>query len=220
MSFDDSMESTEFLWYDKSYEALLYEGWDQEFAELIHSEVCNKYELLPLPTKSKSLETFRVGVLCQGLKLAKEIEQYFIFRVKQYNDENKDKSGFIPMEIHSFTCIERNIPDNDDAYWSAFTPERAGKGSAIEFLRKRLQLKESNIICMGDSGNDISMLGIDGYNSVIMGNSAKELLDFYEQRTKGKGKGNNNVNMIKTTKPKTLGVIEGLQFYGPKLLNK
>ena len=217
MSFDDSMDSTEFLWYDKSYQALLSEGWDQQFAELIHGEVCNKYELLKLPPKSISVETFRIGVLCQGQKLAKEIEQYYIRRVNEYNQSNKDKSGFIPMEIHSFTCIERNIADNNNAYWSAFTPQRAGKGSAIEFLRKRLHLKENDIICMGDSGNDISMLGIDGYNSVIMQNSSQELLNFYEQKTNG---GDNNDKMIKTTKPNTLGVIQGLQFYGPKLLNK
>lgn len=215
MSFDDTMDTTNFLWYDRSYEALLSEGWDQEFAELVHKEVSTKYQLLPLPPKSKSCESFRIGVLCQGLKLAKEIEQYYIKRVNEYNEENKNKSGFNRMEIHTFTCVERNLKDNDEAYWSAFTPEKAGKGSAIEFLRRRLHLQTNKIICMGDSGNDISMLGIDGYNSVIMENSSQELLNFYKQKTKGNGNGD---KMMKTTKPKTLGVIEGLQFYGPRLL--
>ena len=213
MSFDDRMDGTEFLWYDRSYEAALSEGWDQQFAEQIHDEVSKKFNLLKLPPKSKSLEPFRVGVLCEGQKLAKEIEQYYIKRVKEYNVENKNKSGFIAMEIHSFTCIERNMKENDNAYWSAFTPEKAGKGSAIEFLRGRLHLKENDIICMGDSGNDISMLGIDGYNSVIMANASQELLSFYEKKSNG-----NNDKMIKTKQPKTLGVIEGLQFYGPRLL--
>eukprot|EP01083_Nonionella_stella_P142957 443324_1 len=93
------------------------------------------------------------------------------------------------MVIHSFTCLERTMEQYNDAYWSVFTPERAGKGQAIEFLKRRLHLKESDIICCGDSGNDISMLSIDGINSVIVANASQELLDFYATKKENKHTG-------------------------------
>ena len=169
---------------------------------------------MELPSKWKSLEPFRVGVLCQGQEMAKQIEKYYIERVNEYNLENKDKYGFIPIEIHTFQCIERHLTNNTDAYWSTFTPSKAGKGSGVEFIRKRLGLNENDIICMGDSGNDISMLGIHGYNSVVMANASQALIEFYEENN------NENNKLIKTKQSKTLGVIEGLQFYGPGLLKK
>lgn len=37
-------------------------------------------------------------------------------------------------------------------------PGRAGKGSATEYLRKKLGVPNEKTIVAGDSGNDISML--------------------------------------------------------------
>eukprot|EP01084_Bolivina_argentea_P130687 230705_1 len=208
MSFDDTMESMDFLWNDTSWQATLEEGWNQSLAENIYNEVKNKYELLAMPPGSKEIESFRIGILIDGHEMAKEIEQLFIKRVNEYNYKNKNKNGFVAMNIHTFTCVERYT---HNAYWSAFTPLKAGKGAAIEFLRKRLMVLNRNVICCGDSGNDISMLKIDGYNSVIVSNSSTELLNFYDDNK-------NKLNIIKTNEPKTLGVIEGLQYYGVGLL--
>ena len=207
MSLDDTLDHDEFVWADTLWEETLSEGWNQDFAAQLFEEICGEFDILPLPPGSHALELFRVGPLVQGQDQAKAVEQYFIRRVIEYNKEHPHE----PMMIHTFTCVERNIGDGN-AYWSAMTPEKAGKGSAVEFIRKRLGMQRERVICMGDSGNDISMLGIEGYRSVVMANSSQELLDFYEQR---KGK-----EMIKTKASKTLGVIEGLECFGPAILRR
>ena len=208
MSLDDSLDHDEFVWPDGLWEETLSEGWNQDFAARLHEEVSSKFSVLPMPSGSKSLEQFRIGMLVDGQKRAKEMEQYFIRRVKEYNVEHPDH----PMMIHTFTCVER-VAGDGNWYWSAMTPERAGKGLAVEFLRKRLKADRDHVICMGDSGNDISMLGIEGYRSVVMANSSPELLNFHAQRK-------DDGNMIKTKLPKTLGVIEGLERFGPRILRQ
>eukprot|EP01084_Bolivina_argentea_P130686 230704_1 len=207
LSFNDAMNTKQFIWYDSSWEAVLTEGWNKDLSAQILDEIHEKFILEPFP-KSECLESFRIGVKCKGEKAAKEVEQYYIERVNEYNKLNEDNQ----MNVHTFTCIGRIDKTNTyREYWSTMTSENAGKGSAVEFLRKRLKLNEKDVICMGDSGNDISMLGLEGYNSVIMANSSKSLLKFYEEKHKDR-------NMIRTKQPSTLGVIEGLQYYGTELL--
>ena len=203
----DTLPSDFEYWNDASYENELCRAWNQEVAERIHDEAVEKFELLKLPKGSRSKEPFRIGLLCKGHKLAKEIEAFYAQRVKEYNKESGEQ-----MEIHSFLAIERYMKEHDDAFWSAMTPKNAGKGSAVEFLRKKLKMDREQMIVCGDSGNDISMIGLDGYNAVIMKNSSCELLGFYE-------KNKEKLNMIKTRNEKTLGVIEGLEHYGRSLLD-
>ena len=50
------------------------------------------------------------------------------------------------------------------------------KGNAVQMLAKKLNIKKEEIMCFGDSGNDLSMLKYVR-NSVAMGNSSKELLN-------------------------------------------
>eukprot|EP01084_Bolivina_argentea_P165054 286838_1 len=216
-TLDDKMNATEFIWYDQTYEAILSYGWNQSFAKQIHEEVYEQYNVLKiLPVGCKSLESFHVSVLCEGKHLAQQIEQYYVKRINEYNNSKRNKQDY--MYIHSFICMEKSMKDwnRNHRYWTVFTPERACKGSAIEFIRKRLKLKEREIICVGDSANDISMLSIDGYNSVIVANASQELLNFYNTQAMN----GNNETIIKTIKETTLDVIEGLKYYGPQLLKQ
>eukprot|EP00483_Globobulimina_turgida_P009536 UN09555 len=118
------------------------------------------------------------------------------------------------MAVHTFTCIGKKVDsiNNKHEFWSTMSPINAGKGAAVEFVRKQLGLNKAHIICMGDSGNDLSMLGMDGYNSVVVANASSALLRFYD-------KNHEHRNMIKTKQVCTLGVIEGLLHYGTQLLN-
>ena len=202
ISFDDSVDTTEFTWYDRSWEAVLAKGWNYECAAKIHQEVHDKFDLFSMP-KENSLEGFRVGVKCKGQVMATKVVKYYTERVREFN-EGRDNL----MEVHTFTCIG-NIEKNE--VWATMTPSLAGKGAAVEFLRKRLHLNESDIICCGDSGNDISMLGIDGLNSVVVANASQVLLKFYNSKKE-------DGRIYKTREPKTLGVIEGLEYYGDRLL--
>jgi sucrose phosphatase-like protein len=53
-------------------------------------------------------------------------------------------------------------------------PERAGKGAAVEYLRKRLRTRPRNVLVAGDSGNDIELLSA-GFLAVVVGNHKSEL---------------------------------------------
>merc|ERR1712129_567398 len=82
--------------------------------------------------------------------LAKEIETFFIQKVEKYNEQRRIDSEST-MQIHSFIGAERNLSEHTDAFWSAFTPAQAGKGSAVEFVRKKLKMNTEQIIVCGDA---------------------------------------------------------------------
>lgn len=89
----------------------------------------------------------------------------------------------------------------------------AGKGAAISYLKGKLGVNAGDIVCVGDSGNDISMMSIDGVESVVVANASPDLMEFYE-----KHKGNGRI--IKVNAPCTLGVIEALKCHGKRVLRR
>ena len=102
----------------------------------------------------------------------------------------------------------------DGAYWINATPKGAGKGSAVSYLRERLGLVGAeNIVCVGDSGNDVSMMSIDGVKGVVVANASPDLMEFYEENK-------DNGRIIKTKNPCTLGVIEALELHGPQFVKQ
>ncbi|MBN2529274.1 MAG: HAD-IIB family hydrolase [Deltaproteobacteria bacterium] len=54
-------------------------------------------------------------------------------------------------------------------------PARAGKASALRFLRQKWQVSSRNVLACGDSGNDIDMLTAPGTCNVAVGNLEREL---------------------------------------------
>lgn len=54
------------------------------------------------------------------------------------------------------------------------TAKGTSKGSAVKILAKKLGIKKEEIICIGDSGNDLSMLKEAGL-SVVMDNAPEEI---------------------------------------------
>ncbi|MGZ4863883.1 MAG: HAD-IIB family hydrolase [Halobacteriota archaeon] len=53
-------------------------------------------------------------------------------------------------------------------------PKRAGKGEAVDYIRKRLRISRKNVLAAGDSGNDIGLLSA-GFSAVVVGNHKSEL---------------------------------------------
>jgi len=53
-------------------------------------------------------------------------------------------------------------------------PNRAGKGEAVDYVRKRLRIRPRNVLAAGDSGNDIELLSA-GFLAVVVGNHKPEL---------------------------------------------
>ena len=185
---------------DVSWTKQLEKGWNQKLAQKIHDEIYEKFSLLPLPPGSISIEPFRIGVLCNGHNTAREVTAYIARRVEEYNEEHRNEEGFELLEFHTFYANERSI---ENGYWGNATPKNAGKGMAVDFVRKRLGMERDQLICCGDSGNDISMMALDGVKSVVVGNASHELLEFHEENKHKKG-------MVQTKQHCTLGVMEGL----------
>ncbi|MGK7379041.1 HAD-IIB family hydrolase [Planococcus sp. 1R117A] len=55
-------------------------------------------------------------------------------------------------------------------------PKGSGKGQALQYILKKYNIKDPNLLVAGDSGNDLEMLTL-GFPSVIVGNAQPELLE-------------------------------------------
>jgi sucrose phosphatase-like protein len=53
-------------------------------------------------------------------------------------------------------------------------PEKAGKGKAVDYIRKKLRIPRNHVLAAGDSGNDIGLLSA-GFLAVVVGNHKSEL---------------------------------------------
>jgi sucrose-phosphate synthase len=53
-------------------------------------------------------------------------------------------------------------------------PAKAGKGEAVDYVRKRLRIRRKHVLAAGDSGNDIGLLSA-GFLAVVVGNHKAEL---------------------------------------------
>ena len=171
------------------------------------------YTLVPLPKGSENIEEFRIACIVDDENIALKICEYYKKRINEYNlDKNNNKE----LKIHTFYCVEAHYKHNNKVcYWAAMTPDVCGKGNALTWITKELKLNDNErykIICCGDSGNDISMLNLYDINSVIVNNASNELETYY----------NNNKNKLKLYKSQysmTNGVIDGLEYFGNKILN-
>ena len=54
-------------------------------------------------------------------------------------------------------------------------PEKAGKGFAVEYLRRLWEIPCSNVLACGDSGNDLDMLLDQRFSGVAVGNADAQL---------------------------------------------
>jgi sucrose-6F-phosphate phosphohydrolase len=113
------------------------------------------------------------------------------------------KADIVIDEIHK--RLEEIGIEHKVAYSSGtdldIIPERAGKGDAVDYIRKRLRISRKHVLAAGDSGNDIGLLSA-GFLAVVVGNHKSELnadslpKDVYWARERYAG-----------------GIIEGIQHF-------
>jgi sucrose-phosphate synthase len=86
------------------------------------------------------------------------------------------KADLVIPEIH--TRLEAVGIEHEVIYSSGFDldviPKRAGKGEAVDYIRKRLRIGRNHVLAAGDSGNDIGLLS-KGFLAVVVGNHKAEL---------------------------------------------
>ncbi len=79
-------------------------------------------------------------------------------------------------------------------------PQGAGKGSAIDYLRRQLDISPDRVVVAGDSGNDLEMF-VAPYKGIIVANATAEL----------KQKQGDHIYHAQATH--AAGVLEGLRFW-------
>lgn len=80
-------------------------------------------------------------------------------------------------------------------------PIRAGKGNAIHFLRRQLEIDPAHVVVAGDSGNDLEMFAAP-YKGIIVANADKDLSRL------------GNDHIYHASAARAAGVLEGLRYWG------
>lgn len=109
--------------------------------------------------------------------------------------------------------IERRVKPQSDRYqviWSSgrdldILPAAAGKGKAIHFLIRHLELEPEGIVVAGNSGNDAAMFA-EFRQGIIVGNAELELYECADARPSD--------DVYRAHEPYAAGVAEGLAHFG------
>lgn len=84
----------------------------------------------------------------------------------------------LPQEVYEKYTVVRSAP-----YFLEFLSKSSGKGIGIKALAEHLGIKQEEIICIGDAGNDLDMIQFAGLG-VAMGNAFKEVKEVANYITK------------------------------------
>jgi sucrose-6-phosphatase len=85
-------------------------------------------------------------------------------------------------------------------------PRGGNKGEAVKFLRSNWQLAADRSVVCGDSGNDISLFGVDRTLGIMVGNAQPELQQW--------AAANPSDRHYQATAKYAAGIIEGLAYFG------
>jgi len=101
-----------------------------------------------------------------------EVEGNTIIVKVMFVDEPKiieDIMAKIPEEVRRKYTIVRSAP-----FYLEFLHKSVNKGSGVAALAEKLNIKQEEVICIGDAGNDIHMIKYAGLG-VAMGNAFPEV---------------------------------------------
>lgn len=84
----------------------------------------------------------------------------------------------LPKEVYNNYTVVKSAP-----FFLEFINKKVNKGFGVELLAKNLGIRQEEIICMGDAGNDLHMIKYAGLG-VAMGNAFPELKDVANYITK------------------------------------
>lgn len=85
-------------------------------------------------------------------------------------------------------------------------PEQADKGTAMVFLRQRLNFSPEQTVACGDSGNDLAFFRTGEERGIIVGNARPELLQWHNAHP--------SANRYLARAACAGGIMEGLQHFG------
>ncbi len=77
-----------FCWHDKSWESLLYEGWNQAFGASIHKEwAASGKPLAETPPGSHPVEPFRIALYVPGREWVIKAQAFMDEKIRKYNED-------------------------------------------------------------------------------------------------------------------------------------
>lgn len=94
-----------------------------------------------------------------------------VAKVMFIDKENKISSAIknLPKEVYEKYTVVRSEP-----FFLEFLDKKVNKGTGIKSLAEKLGIKQEEVICIGDAGNDIHMIKYAGLG-VAMGNAFPEV---------------------------------------------
>ena len=84
----------------------------------------------------------------------------------------------LPKEIYEDYTVLRSTP-----YFLEFLSKKSNKGEGVKALADFLNIKQEEVICIGDAGNDLHMIKYAGLG-VAMGNAFEEVKEIADYITK------------------------------------
>lgn len=112
------------------------------------------------------------------IKAVKDVhDNDYIMKVMMIDEpEILDKAiNALPKELYEKYTVVKSTP-----YFLEFLNKNSNKGEGVKVLANTLNIKQEEVMCIGDAGNDLHMLEYAGLG-VAMGNAyeeAKEVADF------------------------------------------
>ncbi|MCH3964902.1 MAG: Cof-type HAD-IIB family hydrolase [Clostridium sp.] len=127
--------------------------------------------ITPVPNKYSTGDAILNGIELKIEDFCKLSPDDHIFKVMFMGDEPVLSKGIdmLPENIYHKYTVLRSEP-----YFLEFMNKATNKWNGVETAAKNLGIKKSEIICIGDSGNDIHMIKSAGLG-VAMGNASNEI---------------------------------------------
>lgn len=161
----------------KEFNDILDEGWDLDSVEKIIQNIDHPISLQP----SKFQHAYK--------------RSYF------FHDATTELIKSIEVDFAKAN-MHINVVYSGEQYLDIL-PKWANKGNALQWLLKKLDLKETNTLVAGDSGNDSAMFDVEDVKGIVVANAHEELYSYSKYREIYHAEGVHGD-----------GVIEGLVYYG------
>ncbi len=127
------------------------------------------------PLNRKFCDLFMNAFALKDKKFSSDLEKTIlesgenVYKFDIFGDENSIKEAYQRLSTNKLINIVICDPTNIE-----ITSDGVSKGKSIDKLAKSLNLKKSDFICFGDSGNDLSMK-FEGFSFVAVKNAELEV---------------------------------------------
>ncbi|MBD3247856.1 HAD-IIB family hydrolase, partial [Candidatus Falkowbacteria bacterium] len=113
-------------------------------------------------------------------------------KLSYYTDKDSDRNKIIKAVQNELRCrnvkatVIFSIDETAAVGLLDILPRSAGKKRALDHLIKFLKFDKDNVVCAGDSGNDLDLM-LSGYKAVLVKNARKEVKAEVKKGAKKKG---------------------------------